>query len=37
MLVEASGFQPIEKSLYYGGELNGVKEVVEEVTLERGR
>jgi hypothetical protein len=35
MLVEASGFEPVEKNLFFGGELNGIKEVVETVTIRR--
>lgn len=35
MLIEAAGFEPVEKPLYYGAELDGMKEVVENVTLQR--
>ncbi len=32
-LVEADGYKTLEKSVYYGAELDGVKEVSEELTL----
>ncbi len=35
ILVEASGYDPLEKSLYFGAELNGLKEVEETVTLSK--
>jgi len=35
MLIEAKGFEPVEKPLYYGAELDGMTEVVENVTLQR--
>ncbi|MEM9051759.1 MAG: hypothetical protein AAGC47_06875 [Bacteroidota bacterium] len=35
MLVEAAGFNSVEKSLYYGSELDGLKEVEEVVTLSK--
>jgi tetratricopeptide (TPR) repeat protein len=35
MLVEVSGFESVEKSLYYGGELNGLDEVEEIVRLSK--
>lgn len=35
MLVEASGYDSVERSIYYGGELNGLKEVEEVVTLSK--
>lgn len=36
MLVEATGFESVEKSLFYGAELNGLDEVQEVVTLSKG-
>lgn len=35
MLVEASGYNSVEKSIFYGGELDGLKEVEEVVTLSK--
>lgn len=35
MLVEASGYNSVEKSIFYGGELEGLKEVEEVVTLSK--
>jgi len=35
MLVEATGYVSVEKSIYYGAELDGLKEVEEVVTLSK--
>jgi len=35
MLVEAVGYTTVQKSLYYGAELNGLKEIEEVVTISK--
>lgn len=35
MLIEASGYNSVERSIYYGAELDGLKEVEELVTLSK--
>jgi len=37
MLVEVSGYSPVEKSIFYGGELEGIKEIEEVVTLSKNQ
>ncbi|MCH2213898.1 MAG: hypothetical protein MK086_01890 [Flavobacteriales bacterium] len=37
MLIEAAGYNPVEKPLFFGAELDGLKEVEELVTLSRNK